>query len=210
MTAGCCGPPWSMGVVDVRCRLRRPRIHGLLTQQTGSESERELLRSRWRAASLSATRGVGRTAARMQLPGDGQRARSPAHRTAGIWPLLEGGPAADHAGPPRPKPWHRHSYRPRLGGTGTQAFGDLLHHVMRRRWCLYLPAFAIWSFAYDAALHRLTPHMPVLVNWTSSLPYHVARCSSSSSPCATGDLISSSRSQGEGPGALPWPAWPAS
>lgn len=52
-------------------------------------------------------------------------------------------------------------------------FRDLLRH-MRRRWYLYLPVFAIWGFAYTRLFIDPTPRVPVLFNWTPSLPYHVA------------------------------------
>ena len=45
---------------------------------------------------------------------------------------------------------------------------------MRRRWILYLPVFAIWGFAYARVFIDPTPRVPVLFNWTPSLPYSVA------------------------------------
>ena len=52
-------------------------------------------------------------------------------------------------------------------------FVDFLRD-MRRRWILYLPVFAIWAFAYARVFIDPTPRMPVLFNWTPSLPYSVA------------------------------------
>ena len=52
-------------------------------------------------------------------------------------------------------------------------FADFLRHV-RRRWYLYLPVFAIWGFAYVRLFIDATPRLPVLFNWTPSLPYRVA------------------------------------
>ena len=54
-----------------------------------------------------------------------------------------------------------------------QALVLLLSH-MRRRWYLYLPVFGIWGFAYLRLFADPTPRVPVLFNWTGSLPCHVA------------------------------------
>ncbi|MDF3833457.1 conjugative transfer signal peptidase TraF [Cupriavidus basilensis] len=53
------------------------------------------------------------------------------------------------------------------------SFTDFLGH-MRQRWYLYLPVFAIWGFAYVRLFIDPTPRLPVLFNWTPSLPYRVA------------------------------------
>jgi conjugal transfer pilin signal peptidase TrbI len=50
---------------------------------------------------------------------------------------------------------------------------DLGAH-MRQRWYLYLPVFAIWGFAYTRLFIDPTPRIPVLFNWTPSLPCRVA------------------------------------
>jgi conjugal transfer pilin signal peptidase TrbI len=50
---------------------------------------------------------------------------------------------------------------------------DFLRHV-RRRWYLYVPVLAIWGFAYARLFIDPTPRVPVLFNWTPSLPYRVA------------------------------------
>jgi conjugal transfer pilin signal peptidase TrbI len=52
-------------------------------------------------------------------------------------------------------------------------FVDFLRH-MRRRWYLYIPVFAVWAFAYARVFFDPTPRVPVLFNWTPSLPYRVA------------------------------------
>ncbi|MDO9093604.1 MAG: conjugative transfer signal peptidase TraF [Rubrivivax sp.] len=52
-------------------------------------------------------------------------------------------------------------------------FADFLHH-MRARWYLYAPVFAVWAFAYARVFIDPTPRLPVLFNWTPSLPYSVA------------------------------------
>lgn len=45
---------------------------------------------------------------------------------------------------------------------------------MRRRWYLYLPVFGIWAIAYLRLFADPTPRVPVLFNWTGSLPCNVA------------------------------------
>jgi len=53
------------------------------------------------------------------------------------------------------------------------SFGRFLHDL-RKRWYLYLPVFAIWGFAYLRLFVDPTPRVPLLFNWTPSLPYRVA------------------------------------
>ncbi|QNP48601.1 conjugative transfer signal peptidase TraF [Diaphorobacter aerolatus] len=65
---------------------------------------------------------------------------------------------------------------------------DFLGH-MRRRWYLYLPVFAIWGFAYVRLFIDPTPRLPLLVNWTPSLPYHVALMQYQHPAVQRGDLI---------------------
>lgn len=67
-------------------------------------------------------------------------------------------------------------------------FTGLLRH-MRRRWYLYAPVFAIWAFAYVRLFIDPTPRVPLLVNWTPSLPYHVALMQFQHHPVQRGDLI---------------------
>ncbi|MBI5721058.1 MAG: conjugative transfer signal peptidase TraF [Burkholderiales bacterium] len=50
----------------------------------------------------------------------------------------------------------------------------LLFADMRRRWYLFLPVFGIWAIAYLRLFADPTPRVPVLFNWTGSLPCHVA------------------------------------
>lgn len=66
--------------------------------------------------------------------------------------------------------------------------GGLLRDV-RRCWYLYLPVFAIWAFAYARLFVDPTPHVPVLFNWTPSLPYHVAWMQPGERALQRGDLI---------------------
>ena len=70
----------------------------------------------------------------------------------------------------------------------TRSSIDFLRH-MRRRWYLYLPVFAVWGFAYVRLFLDPTPRVPLLVNWTPSLPYHVALMQFHQQPIRRGDLI---------------------
>lgn len=44
----------------------------------------------------------------------------------------------------------------------------------RRDWLALLPVLAIWACALVRVLVDPTPHLPILFNWTPSLPYTVA------------------------------------
>ena len=59
----------------------------------------------------------------------------------------------------------------RLGFVASLA--DFLRQ-MRRRWYLSVPVVAVWGFAYARLFVDPTPRVPVLFNWTPSLPYRVA------------------------------------
>jgi conjugal transfer pilin signal peptidase TrbI len=61
--------------------------------------------------------------------------------------------------------------------------GDFLRHA-RQRWYLYLPIVAIWSLAYVRLFIDATPRVPILFNWTPSLPYRVAWLQHGPSPTA--------------------------
>lgn len=65
---------------------------------------------------------------------------------------------------------------------------EFLRH-MRRRWYLYLPVFAIWGLAYVRLTIDPTPRLPLLFNWTSSLPYRVALVRYSPHSLERGDYI---------------------
>lgn len=69
-----------------------------------------------------------------------------------------------------------------------QALVLLLRH-MRRRWYLYAPVFGIWVFAYVRLFVDPTPRVPVLFNWTGSLPCHVAWLQLGSRELRRGDYI---------------------
>lgn len=49
-----------------------------------------------------------------------------------------------------------------------------LASTVRRRWYLFGPVAAIWALACQRILFDPTPHVPLLFNWTPSLPYTVA------------------------------------
>jgi conjugal transfer pilin signal peptidase TrbI len=63
-----------------------------------------------------------------------------------------------------------------------------LRHL-RCRWYLYGPLLLIWSLAYVRLFIDPTPRVPILVNWTPSLPYHVALMRPRQHPLQRGDLI---------------------
>jgi len=68
------------------------------------------------------------------------------------------------------------------------AVADFLPH-MGRRWYLYLPVFGIWALAYMRLFFDATPRVPVLFNWTPSLPYKVALLHSGNPSLRRGDFI---------------------
>lgn len=65
---------------------------------------------------------------------------------------------------------------------------DFGRHV-RQRWYLYLPLLAIWTLAYARVFFAPVPQIPLLFNWTPSLPYHVGRLRSLTSAPVRGDYI---------------------
>lgn len=68
-------------------------------------------------------------------------------------------------------------------------FGNSLHHA-RAYWYLYTPVFVIWGLAFARVFVDPTPHLPLLFNWTSSLPYTVAVMEyGSQQPLRPGDFI---------------------
>ncbi|MDO8775233.1 MAG: conjugative transfer signal peptidase TraF [Burkholderiaceae bacterium] len=65
---------------------------------------------------------------------------------------------------------------------------EFLRHV-RQRWYLYLPVAAIWGLAYTRLYIDPTPRVPVLFNWTASLPYRVALVRHTPHAIERGDYI---------------------
>jgi conjugal transfer pilin signal peptidase TrbI len=45
--------------------------------------------------------------------------------------------------------------------------------LVRRHWLSMLPVCAIWSLAFARVFVDPTPHLPLLFNWTPSIPYRV-------------------------------------
>lgn len=77
----------------------------------------------------------------------------------------------------------------RAGGSrGIVNVRELLRHV-RRRWYVYLPVFAVWSLAYARLFVDPTPRVPLLFNWTPSLPYRVALLQYGPHTLQRGDFI---------------------
>ena len=79
---------------------------------------------------------------------------------------------------------------PRPGGLANlrHAAADFLRHL-RRRWYLYLPVFGIWALAYLRLFFDATPRVPLLFNWTPSLPSTVALLHSGRPTLRRGDCI---------------------
>lgn len=65
---------------------------------------------------------------------------------------------------------------------------EFLRHV-HRRWYLYLPVAAIWGLAYTRLYIDPTPRLPVLFNWTASLPYRVALARHTPHTIERGDYV---------------------
>nr|WP_297529753.1 conjugative transfer signal peptidase TraF [uncultured Roseateles sp.] len=61
--------------------------------------------------------------------------------------------------------------------------------MMRRRWYLVAPVVAIWTLAYIRLFIDPTPRVPLLFNWTPSLPYHVGWMHVGARTPGRGDLI---------------------
>jgi conjugal transfer pilin signal peptidase TrbI len=75
--------------------------------------------------------------------------------------------------------------RARRLGKAAREFGT---HV-RQRWYLYLPVFAIWGFAYTRLFIDPTPRVPLLFNWTPSLPCRVALLQYGPNALKRGDYV---------------------
>lgn len=67
--------------------------------------------------------------------------------------------------------------------------GDSLRDA-RAYWYLYASVFVIWGLAFARVFIDPTPHLPLLFNWTPSLPYTVALMHyGSQQPLRPGDFI---------------------
>lgn len=63
-------------------------------------------------------------------------------------------------------------------------------HTMRRHGAPMTLVFVIWCFAFVRLCIDPTPHMPLLFNWTPSLPYTIAHVQyGNGAPFARGDYI---------------------
>ena len=65
---------------------------------------------------------------------------------------------------------------------------QVIRHA-RLRWYLVLPVGMIWGLAYVRLFIDPTPRLPVLFNWTPSLPYRVALLHRNPSDLHRGDYI---------------------
>jgi len=76
----------------------------------------------------------------------------------------------------------------RLARGARLSFVDLGQHV-RRRWYLYLPVMTVWGFAYARLFLDPTPRVPLLFNWTASLPCRVALWQPDTGTLQRGDYV---------------------
>ena len=65
----------------------------------------------------------------------------------------------------------------------------LLCAELKRRWVLFAAVGAIWALAVVRLFVHPMPVIPLLFNWTPSLPYHVVFVEPGLQPLARGDLI---------------------
>jgi conjugal transfer pilin signal peptidase TrbI len=68
----------------------------------------------------------------------------------------------------------------------------LMHTDMRRHWVLFVLLAAVWVLALVRLFVHYTPLVPVLFNWTPSLPYrvvHVVHIDPATTSLARGDLV---------------------
>ncbi|MDR0701481.1 MAG: conjugative transfer signal peptidase TraF [Azoarcus sp.] len=65
---------------------------------------------------------------------------------------------------------------------------DFPRHMLKR-WYLYLPLFAIWALAYLRLFVDPVPRLPLLFNWTPSLPYRIAFLHPARMPLQRGQTI---------------------
>lgn len=65
----------------------------------------------------------------------------------------------------------------------------LLVTDLRRRWYLFAAVLAIWVLAVVRLFVHHTPVLPLLFNWTPSIPYHVVWVDYRDRTLARGDLV---------------------
>ncbi len=61
--------------------------------------------------------------------------------------------------------------------------------LVRRHWMSMVPVFAIWSLAFARVFVNPTPHLPLLFNWTPSLPYKLVLVQYGRQALKRGDFI---------------------
>jgi conjugal transfer pilin signal peptidase TrbI len=67
-----------------------------------------------------------------------------------------------------------HVFLPKRPRLWSLACWRVLGRELRCRWYVLLPVLAIWTLAYLRLFVDPTPRVPLLFNWTPSLPYRVA------------------------------------
>jgi conjugal transfer pilin signal peptidase TrbI len=77
---------------------------------------------------------------------------------------------------------------PGVWSRGFESLRGFLRHA-RRRWYVYLPVLAVWGLAYARLFVDPIPRVPLLFNWTPSLPYRVALLQSGPHTLQRGDFI---------------------
>lgn len=68
---------------------------------------------------------------------------------------------------------------------GLRCMGD----DVRRRWYVFLPILGIWTLAYLRLFVDATPRVPILFNWTPSLPCKVAWLWRTPGPLQRGEYV---------------------
>jgi conjugal transfer pilin signal peptidase TrbI len=76
----------------------------------------------------------------------------------------------------RPAPRRDLSMRRSTTSTPPSLTERIGEHLRRHGWayCFGVPVFAVWMLAYVRVFVDPTPRLPLVFNWTSSLPYRVA------------------------------------
>lgn len=70
-------------------------------------------------------------------------------------------------------------------------WADLQHLArdVRRRWIVYLPIAVVWVLAWIRVFVDPTPRVPILFNWTGSLPHRVVLLQHDTGALQRGDFI---------------------